>query len=122
MAERRPERVAHLVQAELAVRFLRDANDRHLQQVAVTAVRMSPDLRLARVYFRTLEAVRAEGETERALDPRDPASASDARPGPRAARHSRAALRVRRDARSGAARLDELLRTGRDPSDDEKNR
>ena len=54
MAERRPERVAHLVQAELATLFLRVANDPRLRDLTVTAVRMSPDLRVARVYVRTL--------------------------------------------------------------------
>ena len=54
MAERRPERVAHLVQAELAALFLRQANDPRLRDLTVTAVRMSPDLRVARVYVRTL--------------------------------------------------------------------
>jgi ribosome-binding factor A len=53
MAERRPARVAHLVQAELATQFLR-ANDARLREVTVTAVRMTPDLRVARVYVRTL--------------------------------------------------------------------
>ena len=53
MAERRPERVGHLVQAELAMQFLR-ANDPRLREVTVTAVRMTPDLRVARVYVRTL--------------------------------------------------------------------
>jgi ribosome-binding factor A len=53
MAERRPDRVAHLVQAELAMQFLR-ANDPRLREVTVTAVRMTPDLRVARVYVRTL--------------------------------------------------------------------
>src|SRR2546427_3281109 len=50
MAERRPERVAHLVQAELATLFLRVANDPRLRDLTVTAVRMSADLRVARVY------------------------------------------------------------------------
>jgi len=54
MAERRPERVAHLVQAELARLFLRGTNDPRLRDVTVSAVRMSPDLRVARVYVRTL--------------------------------------------------------------------
>ena len=49
MAERRPERVAHLVQAELARWLLREAGDPRLQQVTITDVRMSPDLRQARV-------------------------------------------------------------------------
>src|SRR5207247_10978393 len=54
VAERRPERVAHLVQAELAALLLRQANDPRLRDLTVTAVRMSPDLRVARVYVRTL--------------------------------------------------------------------
>ncbi len=67
MPERRPERVAHLVQAELANLFLRQANDPRLRDVTVTAVRMSPDLRVARVYFRTLGPVDAGETTRRAL-------------------------------------------------------
>ena len=62
MAERRPERVAHLVQAELAGLFLHGTNDPRLRDVTITEVRMSPDLRVARVYFRTLgtaDALRA---------------------------------------------------------------
>jgi ribosome-binding factor A len=121
MAERRPERVAHLVQAELAAWFLRDANDRHLQQVTVTAVKMSPDLRLARVYFRTLEEGQPEADIRRAL----------ARVAPHLRRVlGRAlALRVTPELRfeydvtpDQARRVDELLRTGRDPSDDEQKR
>jgi ribosome-binding factor A len=54
MAERRPERVAHLVQAELAALLLRGTNDPRLRDVTLSAVRMSPDLRVARVYVRTL--------------------------------------------------------------------
>jgi ribosome-binding factor A len=53
MGERRPERVAHLVQAELAAQLLR-AGDARLREVTITDVRMSPDLRLARVFVRTL--------------------------------------------------------------------
>jgi ribosome-binding factor A len=67
MAERRPERVGHLVQAELARLLLRDAKDPRLQRVTVTAVRMSPDLRVARVYFRTLGDAAAAEDTRRAL-------------------------------------------------------
>ncbi len=54
MSERRPARVAHLVQEELAHLLLRAAKDPRLHQVAVTAVRVSPDLRVAEVYVRTL--------------------------------------------------------------------
>src|SRR6266566_2558906 len=68
MAERRPERVAHLVQAELATVFLREANDPRLRDLTVTAVRMSADLRVARVYVRTLgDTVDARAAALRAL-------------------------------------------------------
>ena len=67
MAERRPERVAHLVQAELAALFLRDTNDPRLQGVTVTGVRMSPDLRVARVYVRTLGDEQSRADVLRAL-------------------------------------------------------
>jgi ribosome-binding factor A len=67
MGERRPERVGHLVQAELAALFLRGTNDPRLHDVAVTEVRMSPDLRVARVYVRTLASVADRDATLRAL-------------------------------------------------------
>ena len=67
MAERRPERVAHLVQAELARLFLRGTNDPRLHDVTVTAVRMSPDLRVARVYVRTLGGESTRPTTMKAL-------------------------------------------------------
>ena len=60
MAERRPERVSHLVHAELARVLLRDVRDPRLHDVTVTAVRMTPDLRQARVYFRTFTSTPAE--------------------------------------------------------------
>jgi ribosome-binding factor A len=59
--ERRPERVAHLLQAELATLLLRELHDPRLQDVHVTAVRMTPDLRSARVYVRTLAPEDAPG-------------------------------------------------------------
>lgn len=66
MAGHRSERVAHLVQAELARLLLEEAKNPRLREVIITAVRMTPDLRLARVYFRTLGATDAR-ELERAL-------------------------------------------------------
>ena len=54
MAERRPERVAHLVQAELARLLLTAMHDPRLHDVTITAVRMTPDLRVAHVFVRTL--------------------------------------------------------------------
>ncbi len=67
MAERRPERVAHLVQAELAALFLRGTNDPRLHDVTVTGVRMSPDLRVARIFVRTLGGVDARPAAMKAL-------------------------------------------------------
>ena len=57
--ERRPERVAHRVQAELAQLLLRELADPRLRGVQVTAVRMTPDLRMARVFVRTLTGAEA---------------------------------------------------------------
>ncbi len=68
MAQRRPARVAHLVQSELATLLLLGAKDPRLQQVTITAVRMTPDLRVAHVFFRTLGAGDADGSTRRALE------------------------------------------------------
>src|ERR1043166_2261248 len=68
MGERRPERVAHLVQAELGRLFLRGTNDPRLQGVTVTGVRISPDLRVARVYVRVLEVSGERANVLRALD------------------------------------------------------
>ena len=67
MAERRQERVAHLLQAELGQLLLREVRDPRLREVTVTAVRITPDLRLARVYVRTLGDPQAAAATLRAL-------------------------------------------------------
>ena len=67
MAERRPERVAHLVQAEIARLLLQEARDPRLREVTVTGVRMSPDLRVARVFVRTLAGPAGRDEALRAL-------------------------------------------------------
>jgi ribosome-binding factor A len=66
MAERRQERVAHLLQAELGRLLLREARDPRLREVTVTAVRMTRNLQLARVYVRTLGEPAADA-TLRAL-------------------------------------------------------
>jgi ribosome-binding factor A len=67
MPERRQERVAHLVQVELARVLLREAKDPRLREVTVTAVRMTADLRLARVYVRMLGGAAAREPALRAL-------------------------------------------------------
>jgi len=116
MGERRPERVAHLVQAEVAAWLLRDAKDPRLQQVTVTGVRMSPDLRHARVFVRTL------GDADQPALLRALARAAHA---VRGALGRSLALRVTPEIRfeydeapDRAARLDALLR-GERPADDE---
>jgi ribosome-binding factor A len=67
MAEHRRDRVAHLLQAELARLLLREVRDPRLRGVTVTAVKMTADLRLARVYYRTLPGAAAGREVGRAL-------------------------------------------------------
>ena len=68
MGERRLERVGQLVQAELARLLQRAVRDPRLQAVTVTGVRMTADLRHARVFFRTLEAVEEHAATLRSLE------------------------------------------------------
>ena len=67
MAEHRRDRVAHLIQAELARLLLREAHDPRLQAVTITAVRVTADLRVAHVYYRTMTVEAAPREAERAL-------------------------------------------------------
>jgi len=67
VAEHRRDRVAYLIRAELARLLLHEARDPRLQTVTLTAVRVSPDLRLAHVHFRTLTPEAAPREAERAL-------------------------------------------------------
>jgi ribosome-binding factor A len=48
---RRADRVADLIRRELSRLLLREIKDPRLQQVVVTSVQLSPDLRHARVFF-----------------------------------------------------------------------
>ena len=50
-AHNRPERVAHLLQQRLAELFARGLKDPRLGLVTITGVKISPDLREARVYW-----------------------------------------------------------------------
>ncbi|TMB28852.1 MAG: ribosome-binding factor A [Deltaproteobacteria bacterium] len=50
-AHNRPERVAHLLQQRLAELFARGLKDPRLGLVTITGVKMSPDLREARVFW-----------------------------------------------------------------------
>jgi len=56
MAERRPARVANLVQAVLGRLLVQEVRDPRLRGMNVTDVRMTGDLRTAHVYVRTLAA------------------------------------------------------------------
>ena len=52
---RRPERVAEAVHRELSALLYRDLKDPRLRGVTLTDVKVTPDLRHARVYFSHLE-------------------------------------------------------------------
>src|SRR5262245_66286037 len=67
VAEHRRDRVAHLIRAELARLLLQEARDPRLQTVTLTEVRVSPDLRLAHVHFRTLPPEATPRAAEQAL-------------------------------------------------------
>jgi ribosome-binding factor A len=120
MGERRLERVAHLVQAEIAGWLLREAQDPRLREVTVTSVRMTPDLCVARVYVRSLgttdaaEVVRALRHAGHAL---------------RGAVGHALGLRVTPELRfeydtlpDQARRVEDLLRAGSPPRDDDEER
>jgi ribosome-binding factor A len=55
---RRPERVAELVLRELSMMLLRDLKDPRLRGVTITGVKVTDDLRHARVFFSHLEGSR----------------------------------------------------------------
>jgi ribosome-binding factor A len=48
---RRADRVGDLIRRELSRLLLREVKDPRLQQVVVTAIQLSPDLRHARIFF-----------------------------------------------------------------------
>lgn len=54
MGTRRQQKVADLLQAEISAIILRKLKDPRLGFLTITGVKMSPDLRHARVFFSTL--------------------------------------------------------------------
>jgi len=64
---RRTERVGEAVQALIAELLLREIKDPRIGLVTVTAVKVSPDLRHARVYFSCLGDAARRAETLRGL-------------------------------------------------------
>jgi len=59
--------VAHLIQAALARLLVEEARSAQLRDITISAVRVSADLRVARVYVRSLAAVPNPTETVAAL-------------------------------------------------------
>lgn len=55
MTTRRQRRVAELIQEEISLLIQREVRDPRVGMVTVTHVDVSPDLRLARVYFSALD-------------------------------------------------------------------
>jgi len=120
MAEHRRERVEHLLRAELATLLQREAKDPRLAVVTVSAVRMTADLRQARIFFRVLGDVAELASLQHALE--------RATPFLRAGIGRSLGLRVTPTLRfeydttpDTARRLDDLLRAGgaRSPEDEE---
>jgi ribosome-binding factor A len=66
-AQKRPDRVAHLLQHRLAELLARGLKDPRLGLVTITGVKISPDLREARVYWTVHGESEVRRETERGL-------------------------------------------------------
>ncbi len=54
MGTRRQQQVADLLQAEISMVLLRKIKDPRLGLITITGVKMSPDLKHARIYFSTI--------------------------------------------------------------------
>jgi ribosome-binding factor A len=67
-AHSRPERVAHLVQQKLAQLFARGLKDPRVGLVTITGVKMSTDLREARVYWTVHGEAQVREQTARGID------------------------------------------------------
>lgn len=63
---KRPRQVGDLIHRELATILKRETNDARLNQLTITEVDVTPDLRAARIYFTLLDANKVP-ETQRAL-------------------------------------------------------
>src|SRR6185436_20554684 len=68
VADHRRERVEHLLRSELASLLLREAKDPRLAAVSISAVRMTADLRQARVFFRIVGDTGDLTSVQRALE------------------------------------------------------
>ena len=118
MADHRRERVEHLLRAELASLLLRDAKDPRLAGATISAVRLTPDLREARVFFRLLGESRDVADLERALGRATPFLR--ARVGRALGLRVTPTLRFTYDRTPDTARrVDELLQRAREEDGDE---
>jgi ribosome-binding factor A len=63
----RPDRVADLVRAELALLLTREVHDPGIGFVTLTRVQVTPDLQQARVFYTTLGDDKARANSGRAL-------------------------------------------------------
>jgi ribosome-binding factor A len=59
---RRPQRLALQIQQEVSLLISRNMKDRRIGFVTVTGVRMSPDLRHAKIFVSTMESSKSEKE------------------------------------------------------------
>jgi ribosome-binding factor A len=120
MADHRRERVEHLLRAELATLLQRDAKDPRLAAVVISGVRMTADLRQARVFFRLVGPTAHQGAAQQALERATPFLRAAA--GRSLGLRVMPALRFEYDTTPDTARrLEELLRTipPRTPEDEE---
>lgn len=117
MADHRRERVEHALRAELASLLLREAKDPRLATVTISAVRLTADLRQARVFFRILGDACDRKAIERALERATPFLRTSA--GRALGLRVTPALRFEYDTTPDTARrVDDLLRgTRRDDED-----
>jgi ribosome-binding factor A len=118
VADHRRERVEHLLRAELASLLLREAKDPRLATVTLSEVRLTADLRQARVFFRVLGDASEVAGIQRALERATPFLRTKA--GHALGLRVTPALRFEYDTTPDTARrVDELLRgtTGDDDED-----
>ena len=118
MADHRRERVEHLLRGALAALLQREAKDPRLAAVAVSAVRMTADLRQARVFYRLLGEATDRTGVEQALERAAPFLRSAA--GRSLGLRVTPLLRFEYDTTPDTARrVEELLGSIPRPSDDE---
>jgi ribosome-binding factor A len=120
VADHRRARVEHSLRAELASLLQLEAKDPRLATVTVSEVRLTPDLRQARVFYRVLDQGADRKALEKALGQATPFLR--ARVGRSLGLRVTPTLQFEYDTTPDAARrVDELLRESKgEPGDDEE--